>query len=108
MSILALCKDPTAEKVLLIVTQFQNHDGSYLCIPLITKDKVVQNVKLQISAMRFVNEIDLDSRRIGSVSIPDQIKWDIEEYILENQNIFKEQIQAWDKAFSPIKGNFEN
>ncbi len=108
MSILSLCKDPTTEKILLVVTQFQNHNGSYLCIPIIPNDKIIQNINLQISAMRFVNENDLDCRRIGLVSIPDQIEWNIEEYILENQNIFKKQIQGWESAFNPTKENFEN
>jgi len=105
---LAICKDPTSERVLLVVTQYQDHSGGYLCVPVVFKGGRPQDALVQFSAMRFVDESLLHKNHAGFASLPANAIWDIEEYILENKELFKDKIQGWQDAFSPVKGQYNN
>ena len=108
MTILKICKDPTSKRVLLIVTEYKDHSGASLCIPIVFDKDDSKDGNVHYSAMKFINRDILHKNHQGFTSLPDIAKWEIDEYLLKNMEVFKDKIEGWENVFSPIKGQYIN
>ena len=98
-----LVPDPTSPRVMLLVTKYLDHSGSFLCVPIISKEAM--EIKIQFSAMRFVKGVQLHFGE-GKVGVPDETVWAIQDHIIRNEDIFKDRIKNFKEVMSDNREGF--
>ena len=97
-----LVKDPSGGQVMLMVTHYLDYNGSFLCVPIVTKGF---EVKIHYSAIKFLHGIDLNWE-VGKVCVPDEMVLDIQTYILNNESLFKNKIKNFKEVMSENREGF--